>query len=1272
MTTPTHRQHETAFCAEVSKWADRLFETNLNLPFGSSDIESFGRGSQKRQDFRVYERKADQRRGKLALCGEVKLPGTPQGRSPFDMALMQDAFNKATAEACRYFFTWNVEHLALFDRSRWDAPSMHERCIGEWRLGLELNKPGDVTRPEVIGKLKDEFLPKFFYDFADLWSGRRADLGQRPSDFYVTVLESHLSGPMGPVRELRDHLAAESERNRSFDVRLRTWMVSEQQWNFDRTDPNSWREAIDRAARSMAYVLSNRILFYQAVRLRNQLPELRLPRSAKTPEKAYEYLRSRFEDAVYVTGDYEPVFFPETREWAAIAALSGVNSIEAWAKFIQAVDRFNFKEIPTDILGHTFQKLISPEERHKFGQHYTDENIVDVINAFCIRKAKAGILDPACGSGTFLVRAWYRKSYLDKRLSNQELLQSIYGCEINAFPAHLATLNLAARNISNEENYPRVARKNFFTVTPTDPFCQLPTAVRDHHGRREKENIALPKLDAVVGNPPYVRYQDIPKRSDKGVIFDSTKEFLQETVERAWPGTRLSGQSDIHVYFWPVASQFLSENGWFGFLTSSSWLDARYGFRLQRWVLSNFCLLAVIESVDEPWFEDARVKTAVTIMQKCADKNKRDENLVRFVRINRPLAEVLGVREDEQQRQEAAEHFRNLILATKTDVSRDIVRILVRRQGDLWRDGLSVAQMFAKLRTAGLTEDSEVVSEAGEVEDTSGESPKLSVQSITSDYGGGKWGRYLRAPDLYFEIMRELGGRFIRLGEIASIKYGILSGCDAFFMPRNVSSFLLEKHQSELEWRMLPLMRRCSRTEVKDGNIAIVECGDGTLHPIEARFLKPEVHSLMQINRPVVSPEQLDRVVLWVEQDLETLKGTYVHHYIVWGSKQTFASKKSKSVPVPERPGCAGRNPWYGLTGRKPGIGFWPMAQKYRHIIPYNPQRLPCNHNLFDIHATGLNSVEEKAFMAVLNSTIVGLFKHFYGRYAGSEGTLKTEIVDVLMMDIPSPLEVSVDMSNRLGTALENISKREITHLVEQSFLDCHTEAEMRELQEGPLTLPLELQRSDRRELDLLVFELLGERDAARRNSLVDHLYRETALYYRGQRIQDIQSTINRSRGGGGAGEASQLELAIAAWDQVEADWKEPLRAWLEMQATALGSTKTILLPEGAVRLPAPENFFESTTLYFGEKPAVSMVCDTRAMAELLYAIACEGVRGTVRIPIRETECRELLQSLRLRLREARQKFEELAQQSAGNEKLREKVVDHLYRWMIYGQSVTK
>jgi len=1143
----SYRQHEVSFCADVSKWSDKIFETHPELPFGSSEIERFGRGSLKRQDFRVYERK-EGGRGKLALCGEVKLPGAAQGSSPFGMALMEDAFLKATREGCRYFFTWNVEHLALFDCKRWDAASMHERCVGEWKLGAELNRPEDVTRPEVKGKLQDDFLPRFFADFAEIYSGRKRDLGQPPSDFYVSVLESHLSGPSGPVRELRDYLESESGRAPVFKARLRSWMAEEQQWNVDPNDPVSWREAIDRAARSMAYVLSNRILFYQAVRLRNKLPELMLPQAAKTADKAFEYLRESFEEAVHVTGDYEPVFFPDAKEWAAVVALSGTNSIEAWSNFIRAVDRFNFKEIPTDILGHTFQKLISPEERHKFGQHYTDEDIVDVINAFCIRKAEAAVLDPSCGSGTFLVRAYYRKLYLDKRLTNQELISGLFGCDINIFPAHLATLNLAARFIANEENYPRIVRKNFFTVAPGKTFCEIPSVFRDRRGNREIQKIPLPVLDAVVGNPPYVRHEHVPKASEQGAIYDQTKDHIYETVERAYPGIDLSKQSDLHVYFWPVACQFLAEDGWFGFLTSSSWLDVRYGFQLQRWVLLNFRLVAIIESVDEPWFEDARVKTAVTILQRCDDAKKRNENLVRFVRLKRPLTEILGEREDETQRQEAAEKFRDLILKSKSDRSNDQLRIMVKRQEDLWQEGLSIAEMFAKhkgIEVAPADEDVEEEAEENGEETELTTTEKLTLGGRTGDYGGGKWGRYLRAPDFYFEIMREFGKRFTRLGEVATITYGIKSGCDAFFMPRNVSAELLRKHQGELEWRALPLMRRCRREEVERGRLVIVECGDETLHPIEAKFVRPEVHNLMRVDRPLVSPEQLDRVVLWVNQDLKDLKGTYAWHYITWGSKQTFASRRSRPMPLPRRATISGRERWYDLSQVQPGAGFWPEGQQYRHIIPANPHGIVCNHKLFDIHPFAKDSTGLEGLMPVLNSTLLAFIKPFYGRYAGTEGNLQIAVTDALLLEIPDPRNLTQELSAKLKAAFKHIQERKVTQLVEEAFMKCHTALEVREAAKLPLGLPLELQQEDRRNLDDAVFELLGVQSPKRRKDLVDRLYHEVASHFRSIRIVEVQKMEQR-RHGGGKDDVSQTELALDAWNHVDGELHEPLPTWAE------------------------------------------------------------------------------------------------------------------------------
>ena len=102
-----------------------------------------------------------------------------------------------------------------------------------------------------------------------------------------------------------------------------------------------------------------------------------------------------------------------------------------------------------------------------------------------------------------------------------------------------------------------------------------------------------------------------------------------------------------------------------------------------------------------------------------------------------------------------------------------------------------------------------------------------------------------------------------------------------------------------------------TRKEVESGKVVIVKCGDGTLHPIEAEFVRPEVHSLMQVDRPVVTKDQLDRVVLWVNQELNELKGTYAYHYIKWGQQADipFAANR-KAVPVAGSvPLVAGRDP---------------------------------------------------------------------------------------------------------------------------------------------------------------------------------------------------------------------------------------------------------------------------------------------------------------------------------------------------------------------------
>jgi len=293
------------------------------------------------------------------------------------------------------------------------------------------------------------------------------------------------------------------------------------------------------------------------------------------------------------------------------------------------------------------------------------------------------------------------------------------------------------------------------------------------------------------------------------------------------------------------------------------------------------------------------------------------------------------------------------------------------------------------------------------------------------------------------------------------------------------------------------------------------------------------------------------------------------------------------------------------------------------------------------------------------------MIKPFYGRYAGTEGNLKTEVVDVVLLEIPDPRNATEALVAKLEDALESMKTRIVTHLVEEAFLACHTADEVREAAKLPLGLPDELQQPDRRQLDDAVFELLGVTDPRRREKLIDQLYREVAFHNRNIRIIEVQKMEQR-RHGAGKDRTSQMELALDAWNELHADWRKPLSEWLEEQT---GKAKVVNLPAGEARLSAAGDFFDPNTIYFGSKPAVSHVCANRAEAELLYVIAREGLRGPVSLPATESECETLAKRLEARLAEARLKFDELAQARAGTDKLREQVVDLLYRWFIHGRA---
>ena len=443
-----------------------------------------------------------------------------------------------------------------------------------------------------------------------------------------------------------------------------------------------WAKAVDNMAKTLAYVWANRLIFYKALRARfPDLSRLELRQSVKDADDAVAALNRLLQAAVDRSGDYESLLMPQAADWATAVVFKSDYSLDAWRGFLRGIESVDFREVPSDVVGRIFQKLIGPDERHRYGQHFTGDDPVDVINVFCIRAPDDTVFDPACGSGSFLVRAYYRKRHLDAPPSLGFDWGTVWlrHCHV---PGPLG---------DTKPSRPRNQRRSeLSTYRPPKLLRHCPRAAFLPNTRQPRGtfSIPLPNLDAIVGNPPYVRQEKVEKND---------KARFGQIVTDAWPDLRLSGRSDLYCYFWPAATRLLKTHGYFGFLTSSSWLDVEYGFALQGWLLRHFRILAVMESAAEPWFEDARVKTCITILQRCDDKSERMANRVRFVRFSRKLADIIGIPpgKDEEARQAALEMFRQRILDVQADCHNDDWRIIVKTQSELWADGVRAAQSLA-------------------------------------------------------------------------------------------------------------------------------------------------------------------------------------------------------------------------------------------------------------------------------------------------------------------------------------------------------------------------------------------------------------------------------------------------------------------------------------------------------------------------------------------------------------------------------------------------
>ena len=230
-------------------------------------------------------------------------------------------------------------------------------------------------------------------------------------------------------------------------------------------------------------------------------------------------------------------------------------------------------------------------------------------------------------------------------------------------------------------------------------------------------------------------------------------------------------------------------------------------------------------------------------------------------------------------------------------------RIIVKAQRDLWADGVRAGTILGDVESVGIVRGPD---------DGGGR-----TRTARDSNGNGQfWNGTERLLRREMGAVRARPGRVLRrhaplrqpVRSAGRNRGGPLGGSQAVATPSSCP-----RTSRRRCWRRIRATASSAATQaarpakdVESGKLKIVQAGDGSVHPIEAKHLAPEVHSLMKVDRPVVRAADLDRVVLLVREPMEKLKtrSPWVWRYLRYGMSATFASSKSKPVPLPKRSTC--------------------------------------------------------------------------------------------------------------------------------------------------------------------------------------------------------------------------------------------------------------------------------------------------------------------------------------------------------------------------------
>jgi len=819
-----------------------------------------------------------------------------------------------------YAITWNFSQAILFhcDNKLTEKKRFPTHVISELREWLQADK-----QIEIIKHLKC-----FLDDLKEL--NQKGHLHQFEPDKYFFI--NLLHDTTNSLKEYFVKHLQKANQKKEFKKEIEAFITEQ---GFPDLDIKEINELV---AGQWVYGLITKLLFYLTIRRNFQdLPDI--VADAQKSRSFSDVIKRAFNEARKL--DWQAVFEAESR-YEKIGIPQSCNTI--LKDLLKRLDEYNFGKLKEDVIGEIFENLIPENEKQKYGQYFTGEDLVDFILGFVVQDTDGYYCDPTCGSGTFLNRMYSRLKFMSAHSKkHQDILPQIWGFDIAKFPAELATINLFKQEISDYRNFPQIQVSDFFDIKPGQIF-KFPPPKADPE-RFIKIERAIPQFDGLAGNFPFIRQEQIEKKvpGNKAkitrVLLDDWKQDYPELFninKKKGKEIKLSGQADIYAYLFFHVAKFMKPNGRLGFITSNSYLDVGYGYELKKFFLKKFKIVAIVASWAEPWFDFASVNTIFTIIEQCNDESERTEHVVKFVKVKKKLKDLIPYPDLEFDEINRWNHIDKLVRKIEYAYSKDKVhssyeddnfRIRFEKQEDL-------------------------------------------LEELEDSYKYTKWGKYLRAPDVYFDILDKAKDKLILLKDhkdIKDIRRGYTTGINDFFY--------LEP----------------TGLKTKSKKYINVKNKKGWIGDIEKIFLKPVIKSPKESDKIEIDNSKLKYLLFmcdYKETDLKASGYKGAFDYIQWGKQQ---KTKKDGMAWPIVPSVKSRKYWWNLGCREPYLLLMQMVNNDRFLIFTNCEKAHVDHNLFEI------DISSKFFditAALLNSSFLALNREIISRINLGDGATKTEGID--------------------------------------------------------------------------------------------------------------------------------------------------------------------------------------------------------------------------------------------------------------------------------------